>query len=327
VAILVGAGFFLATIGARADIMVESSGGVGNVTQPFGRHYVPAAPAGPFAIYALADDSKAGTSFLRTPGAYTPAAGSATAGPASVTGTDFVPSATAKLSWGFQPHHNVVGSWYWDSTGSGASVNPTGSITGETAKASAIVNDPASFHYQFQNELHPGVEFQTTFHAGLLVASQTAGPTMTTSASISGDFRTSLLPEPLWTYSWSSQSGSPGTSAFQFHPNPMLGLDASAIEAGFLSHVSTVNNVSTLLQDVTVDVVVPVTTDASGNVHFSSGGQVRYDDSGATPTTPTPEPSTLSLAAFGSLGLVVFGLKRRLRRSSSSATATRCNLL
>src|SRR5271165_4260020 len=94
-------------ITSRADINVVSSGGANNITAPFGRHYIPAAPTGVTTIYAEADDTRATPPFpppASTTVNYATAASPATAGPVSAPGTSFAPGANAQLSWGFQPH-------------------------------------------------------------------------------------------------------------------------------------------------------------------------------------------------------------------------------
>ncbi|MFZ0034855.1 MAG: PEP-CTERM sorting domain-containing protein [Sedimentisphaerales bacterium] len=315
---LLGCALLLGGVTAKADTKVVSSASLRNVTAPFGRHNVPAMPTGTTTIHASAEDSlftppgpgtKAGDPVVAsTPVNYATSAKPASAGPVSAPGTNFKPKAYAILGWGYAPAAGFGGgSWYWDSTGSYATLTPLGAQKiAEFAEASAIVNDPAQFTYEYESdETDPGVQFGTIFEAGMELASQTTGPEMSTSALLTGSFETSLLSSPLWTYSWTCTSS--GEMSFDFNANPALGIDSTLIESEFLSNLQYLDGVYTLLQDVTVDVIIPVIPDSDRYVTFTSGGAVGCEVDGAT----VPEPATVCLLGLGGLAL----LRRRRKQA------------
>jgi len=171
---------------------------------------------------------------------YTPATGKATQ-ISEVPATNYKATAVANIEW--KPGQ-------WDSTGSVAQVKPVDGGDG-FAQALAIINDPADYTIFFDPAFTPEIIFGHTLEAGSTVAAAATYP-HTATASISGIYVTSLLVDPLWSFSWVADSSSPSLSSFTFQSNPVFGFDDNVIHNQFLSSVVSSGGIHTLSSDFTI---------------------------------------------------------------------------
>jgi hypothetical protein len=302
----------LACIAHRADadaIRVFATGGViTESTNTTGNH--PVGPTGTYTLRGTVSDNLAkpdGASTGFVPGPYTmpPPAGGASAGPVSVAGFKFTPSAMPNITWGAA---------FWNSAGSSATLAPVlGASPTENATAIASVTDPAT--YQFSRFSGSGVVVSVTLDKGLTLVAQ-GDSESSTMAEIKGTFSTSLLPGDgfLWSFDWKADSSHPDSSTFTFTSNSVLGLDNAAIASAFLKPggLTEANGIHQEISPFSISATLPVSPamlGGDGSLTYTLGGTVDYM------AATVPEPSTLVLAAMAVVGISAVAVRRRRSES------------
>jgi hypothetical protein len=241
-------------------------------------------------------------------------AGLYSAGPTTVAGPSFTPSATAKITIstiaaaGTTP---AKASWIADSVVAIVPTTPppTPPPPAETARAFARVTDPIVVSNVPQDAAQATFTLEIGTDASLLIDPD-LGPGEAASASYSG-FDTTTLNGigTLWNWSWSADSINSGESTFSFVSNSALGLDDSAIDSIFDSLVS--YDPSTGEFSLTAPFDVNATVDLLPNQSsFTYGGESEVDADASIPEPP-------SLALLGA-GLVGFGMLRRFKAARKS---------
>jgi hypothetical protein len=209
------------------------------------------------------------------------------AGPVSVVGVKYVPSAFSQI--------NVtagIGGYKWDSTGSYATRTKNGATAVETYLARAIIKDPMQFDGILEND-EVTFEMELGTDASILVDLET-DPSESWTAEMTGYDETDLNGlGSLWSWSWSVDSGQPDTATFSFVSNPLLGLDDIAI-SNLFSSLATYDSVSGLHSLTSSFVVSATVSVAAGQDSFSFGGEEIALLQGAS----VPEPATISLMGF-----------------------------
>ncbi len=232
-----------------------------------------------------------------------------TAGPASVTGKSFIPTATADIT--ISPTLGRL--LNWTSGASNASIGlvsppPGPPVPAETAHAVAKVTDPLTIGgIQTGDQVSFTLQIGTNAH--LLIAPPFSSMESGT-ASDSGFDQTDLKNiGTLWNWSWSADSLHPGASTFSFASNPTLGLDDAMITSQFNSLVS--YDASSGQYSLTAPFTVSTTVTDSGQTSFSYGGEEDLNADAAV----VPEPSSFVMlaGAFITIGCVML----RSRRSKS----------
>jgi len=196
----------------------------------------PITAGGTWKVSASANDSNGTHPKTKSnSGSYTNTDGSGTSGENTDTGKRFEAKSEGYISWNGKT---------WASKGTG-SLTSSASVTvidasqkvSEGASARATVTDPRTFMFTFAPDDPHSLLFSLLIEGGTALQTMTV-PGLMSSASLSGNDQTSLLSSDLWDFSWSADSLHPDTSTFEFHSNPALGLNDSALEAAFQSLVT-----------------------------------------------------------------------------------------
>ncbi|WP_040851686.1 PEP-CTERM sorting domain-containing protein [Nitrosospira lacus] len=291
----------LVAASARADLIEDRADGKQRAATT-GRHVLPGG-TGPTGNSILSTQARAGSMSDPkgpTPNPYTPATGSASLS-SNATGEFYNAKANADIKWS---------PGVWDTSPSSASVTRINTQAGdEFALAVAHIADPADYTLFFDPAFTPEIIFSLMLESGLTVAAA-ATTHDTATASISGIYATSLLVDPLWNFSWVADSSSPSLSSFTFHSNPVLGLDDNVIHNQFLSSVISSGGIHTLSSDFTISAsLFPQLPLGVNQITYQFGGEADYLAQAQT----VPEPTTITLVAIGTLGLLSYGWRQRKR--------------
>src|SRR5207253_227396 len=116
----------------------------------------------------------------------------------------------------------------------------------------AIITDPTTYTIDFDPNFTPELVYSITFTHGMAITMGNFPGAIAGSASLNGSAFTSLLPNPLWTYSWSQSLGAP-LPTFTFQSDPTLGLNDESIMNAFNNSLTTAGGTTTLTSDLNIE--------------------------------------------------------------------------